>query len=75
MSKSFTLRFLDDDQDVLNKLAEQFGTDRSVAVRRALRMALRSNTSLDNRGIFTPVNRPEAEMIVHLVKGAASHNE
>lgn len=66
MSKNFTVRLSEDDQQVLNSLAQAFDTDRSATVRRALRIALRSQKVLAPGGIFTPANTPDASISVRL---------
>ncbi len=65
-SKNFTVRLSEEDQVVLDSLAKAFDTDRSAAVRRALRIALRSQKALASGGIFTPANTPEANIAVRL---------
>ena len=65
-TKNFTVRLSEDDEQVLDTLAETFDTDRSATVRRALRIALRSQTSLNPKGVFTPANTPDASISVHL---------
>lgn len=68
-SKNFTVRLSEDDQAVLDSLAQAFETDRSATVRRALRIALRSQKALASGGIFTPANTPNANIAVRLIDG------
>ena len=65
-SKNFTVRLSEDDQAVLDSLAQAFDTDRSATVRRALRIALRSQKALASGGVFTPANTPDANITVRL---------
>ena len=67
-SKNFTVRLSEDDQAVLDNLAQAFDTDRSATVRRALRIALRNQKALASGGIFTPANTPEANIAVRLAE-------
>lgn len=66
-SKNFTVRLSEDDQEVLDSLAQAFDADRSATVRRALRIALRSQKALASGGIFTPANTPDANIAVRLI--------
>ena len=68
-SKNFTVRLSEEDQEVLDNLAQAFDTDRSATVRRALRIALRNQKALASGGIFTPANTPEANIAVRLADG------
>lgn len=74
MSNSFTLRLSDEDQQLLQTLAEQLETNRSDALRHALRLAVREHPKLDGTGIFTPINTPDAEIVVRLAQGAVSQD-
>ena len=74
MSHSFTLRLSDEEQAILQTLADQLDSNRSDALRHALRLAVREHPKLDGTGIFTPINSPDAEIIVRLVQGAASQD-
>ena len=65
-SKNFTVRLSEDDQQVLESLAQQFDVDRSATVRRALRIALHSQKTLASGGIFTPANTPDASISLRL---------
>ena len=65
-SKNFTVRLSEEDQEVLDKLAQAFDTDRSATVRRALRIALRNQKALASGGIFPPANTPDANITVRL---------
>ena len=65
-SKNFTVRLSEADKEVLDNLAQAFDTDRSATVRRALRIALRSQKALASGGIFTPANTPDANIAVRL---------
>ena len=65
-SKNFTVRLSEEDEQILDNLAQTFDTDRSSTVRRALRIALRSQKALASGGIFTPANTPEANIAVRL---------
>ena len=65
-SKNFTVRLSEEDQAVLDSLAQAFDTDRSATVRHALRIALRNQKALASGGIFTPANTPDANIAVRL---------
>jgi hypothetical protein len=70
-SKNFTLRLSEQDEQVLDSLAQAFDTDRSATVRRTLRIALRSQTALNPKGVFTPANTPDASISVSLADTGA----
>lgn len=68
-TKSITVRLSDEDEQVLQDLAAQFDTDRSTAVRQAIRIALRPKSALTDGGLFIPANTPEARFNVRLMTG------
>lgn len=74
MSHSFTLRLSDEEQAILQTLSDQLDSNRSDALRHALRLAVREDPKLDKAGVFTPINTPDAEIIVRLAQGAASQD-
>ena len=60
-SKNFTVRLSEEDQAVLDKLAQAFDTDRSATVRRALRIALRNQKALASRWHLHPCQHPRCQ--------------
>ena len=66
---SFTVRLSQEEKAELETLAEQFGMDKSAAVRRALKQALSGQQTLARKGCFVTVGASDARFPIRLKGG------